>query len=235
MAYLFEPHCHTGEFGWCARVPAAELVADYEAAGYDGVIITNHYFDRGFAEMHGSSWPGLVDIYLAGYDAACRAVSRPDFQVLLGLELRFHDHMNDFLVYGVDRDFLIEYPELYRMTVSSFRPFADRHGLCFIQAHPYREGNEPVPTRYLHGLEVYNGNPRHDNGNEHAAASARRHGLLEVASSDYHRREDLGYGGIYFSERPGSSRGLGRQMLDGLISGLYIADRDERERLAAIA
>ena len=234
MAYLYESHCHTGEFGWCAKVPAAELVADYEAAGYDGVIITNHYFDRGFAAMPGNSWPELIDIYLAGYDAACRAVSRPDFQVLLGLELRFHDHMNDFLVYGVDRDFLLAHPELYRMTVSSFRPFADRHGLCFIQAHPYREGNEPVPARHLHGLEVYNGNPRHDNGNELAAASARRHGSSKRPPATITARR-ISLRRHLFLGTPEGNRELGRQILDGLISGLYIADRDDRRRLAAIA
>jgi predicted metal-dependent phosphoesterase TrpH len=49
----------------------------------------------------------------------------------------------------------------------------------------------------MHGAEVFNGNPRHENNNTQAAAFARRHGLRQSAGSDFHQYEDVGRGGLY--------------------------------------
>ena len=41
---LFELHAHTSECDIAAHATAAELVRLYHAAGYDGMVITDHYF-----------------------------------------------------------------------------------------------------------------------------------------------------------------------------------------------
>lgn len=38
-----EMHVHTSEGSPCARVEAKNIVKAYSEAGYDAVIITNHY------------------------------------------------------------------------------------------------------------------------------------------------------------------------------------------------
>ena len=218
--WRYEMHSHTGEFGWCAHVPAATLVRDYAAAGYDGVVITNHYFERGFDAMEAGDWPGLVAEYLIGYEAARRAAEGTGLDVLLGLEIRFTEAFDDYLIFGVDEAFLLAHPRLYTMGLEAFRRLADAERLFVAQAHPFRKGCRVADARLLDGLEVYNGNPRHDNGNDEAAAYARRHGLIGIAGSDYHQLQDLGTGATILGRRPEDSRSLGRLLLDGGVVGL---------------
>lgn len=40
----FEMHVHTAECDMVAQVGAAEIVKLYHDAGYDGMVITDHYF-----------------------------------------------------------------------------------------------------------------------------------------------------------------------------------------------
>ncbi len=206
--YAYELHLHTGEFGWCAKVPAATIVATYEALGYAGIVVTNHYFDHGFEHMPETTWAGKIDNYLRGYEAARAAVSREDFDVLLGLEIRFSENLNDYLVYGVNKEQLIAYPELYKYSPEDFRLLADELGWVFIQAHPYRKGCEVIAADSLHGVEVYNMNPRHDSRNDLALNFAKENNLLATAGSDYHQIGDEARAAVSFTERIRSSSEL---------------------------
>ena len=53
-----------------------------------------------------------------------------------------------------------------------------------------------IPPELIDGIEVFNGNPRHDSRNETAKHWAERFGLLSTSGSDFHWREDLARGGI---------------------------------------
>lgn len=203
--YAYEMHLHTGEFGWCAKVPAATIVKAYREAGYRGIVTTNHYFNHGFDAMPETTWSGKIDNYLRGTEAALLAVRQtakdPDqpFDVLLGLELRFEENANDYLIYGVTEEQLIEYPRLYKMNPKSFKKLADELGWFVVQAHPYRKGCEVQPAEYLHGIEVRNENPRHDSRNELALKFANQYELARTAGSDYHQKEDIARAAMVFS------------------------------------
>ena len=73
-------------------------------------------------------------------------------------------------------------------------------GLVF-QAHPYRY-SEPVQPTWLDGVEVMNGNPRHNSQNKRAAAFALEHDLLALSGSDTHQGEDVARGGIQVPDLP---------------------------------
>ncbi len=198
--HAYEMHLHTGEFGWCAKVPAATIVATYEEIGYTGLVVTNHYFEDGFEAMPESSWAGKVDHYLRGYEAARRAVSKDDFHVLPGMEIRFNESWNDYLVYGVNREQLIQYPELYKYSPEKFRLLADELGWIFVQAHPFRKNMKVISPALLHGVETFNMNPRHDSRNDLAFSFAKENHLLGTAGSDYHQIGDEAQAAMSFSE-----------------------------------
>ncbi len=221
--YPYELHLHTGEFGWCAHVPAATIVRNYEALGYAGIVVTNHYFEGGFAAMPETSWAEKIENYLRGYEAAVAAVSRDDFDVLLGIELRFTEHFNDYLVYGMTPEQLIQYPKLYEFTPSEFRKLADSLGWAFVQAHPFRRGCEAIPAEYLHGMEVKNMNPRHDSHNDAALAYAVEHGLAQTCGSDYHQLGDEAKAAMCFTERLRTSIDLAK---------LILADYEDKRKAA---
>ena len=67
------------------------------------------------------------------------------------------------------------------------------------QSHPCRSGMKPCPAAYLDGVEVMNGNPRHNSHNEDAASFCRTNGLVGLSGSDFHEWEDLAIGGLDFA------------------------------------
>lgn len=207
--YIYEMHCHTGEFGWCAKVPAETLVRDYAEAAYQGICISNHYFGPGFDAMQERSWTKKMDRYLSGYHTARSAAKAYDMDILLALELRFDSvRFNDFLVYGMDEDLLYTYPKLYAYTPKEFKLFCEKHGLMIFQAHPFRSPCHPMEPQLLDGLEVNNANPRHDSKNALSLAMQKETGLLAIGGSDYHQLEDLALSGCIFKERICSSDAL---------------------------
>ena len=79
--------------------------------------------------------------------------------VILGLEIRFIDGPEDYLIYGVNEEFLIENPELYNLNLMEFRNMVKDKGMLIYQAHPFRPGLVVQEPKLLDGIEVYNGNP----------------------------------------------------------------------------
>ena len=94
--------------------------------------------------------------------------------MLLGAELRFPENDNDYLVYGIDENWLRSNPYICCMSAQEF--FDKYHNqVLIIHAHPFRKGSAPVQETAVHGAEIINGNPRHENNNDLALALCRRH------------------------------------------------------------
>ena len=74
--------------------------------------------------------------------------------------------------------------------------------VLIIHAHPYRDGNTTVFEDAIHGSEIINGNPRHENGNEKALEMCRRPPeFYRLAGSDIHQAGDEATGGFCLPER----------------------------------
>lgn len=222
MSFLFESHFHTPVTSHCAAIPAGESIPKYIEKGYSGVFVTDHYYKEWFYEdcVDGFSWEQKIDKWLLGYYSAKKAVEGTGFKVILGMELRFTDNLNDHLVFGIDEDFLKTYPELYNLTPAEFREFADEHGLFFAQAHPFRSMCSPRDPKVLHGVEVFNGNGRHNSNNDTADEFAEKNHLVKLSGSDFHEWEDLAIGGIYLDRIPADSKELAAMLLNGETKGL---------------
>jgi len=202
--FKFEPHTHTAESSACSILPARELVEGYHAAGFNGIAITDHLY-KYLVTSHKNQWGLCIDYLLRGYKEAKKWGDELGIAVILGMEIRFTDCPNDYLVYGFDENFLRETPNLCSLGLKKFfRRF--RKELLIIHAHPYRYGNEAVYTEYIHGIEVYNGNPRHSNYNKKARALyAAQPKLCPINASDVHEPEDIGGGWIEFYKPVGDS------------------------------
>ena len=198
MGYVFELHFHTSEVSACGNVPAADGVRAYAEKGYAGVVVTDHFYRGYFDSLPDTlSWPEKVDRFLTGYRTAEREGKACGIRVLPGMELRFDGSANDYLVYGMTEELLRETVAPYEWTEERFSAFAREHGLLFAQAHPFRPG-----LALLDGVEIYNGNRRHNSHNDLAAAFAEENGLLPLAGSDFHEWEDLQYAGAEFERLP---------------------------------
>ena len=195
-----ELHCHTSEVSPCAYASAEQVVDAYLAAGYTTLVITDHLVDS-ILDFAGEAWRQKIDHFLSGYRHA-RDCADGRLNVLLGCELRFTGDPNDYLVFGMDEDFLYTHPELYKSSLARFRPFAIEHGMLIVQAHPFRNGMKITNPRYLDGIEVFNSTPIaiHNSRNDFANRWAMANGLIRTAGSDYHGGKYPINGGILTDE-----------------------------------
>lgn len=197
MEYRYETHLHTDEVSYCGCVPAAEAVRAYHEQGYTGIVVTDHYYGGLLRDFGGDeSWENAVERWLKGYRLAKQAGDACGLKVLLGMELRFEGYPEDYLVYGINREFLLAHPHLYDMTPASFSALARENGLYFGQAHPYRPGLNRCDPVLLDGVEGFNGNKRHNSHNALAQAFAAEHRLVVTSGADFHEWEDLARGGM---------------------------------------
>lgn len=199
--YKYETHFHTDETSPCGKVKAQEAVRIYNNSGYTGIVVTDHYFD-GFFEMHPfSSWDKKIDLYLAGYKIAFTEGKKLGMDVFLGMEIRFSENANDYLVFGFDESFLRKYKRLYKLGLKAFRELTADKGIIVIQAHPYRPDMIPAPPKLIDGVEIYNGNPRQNSANHLALQYALDNDLKMLSGSDFHQKQDAARGGIIVNER----------------------------------
>ena len=196
MKYIYETHFHTSDVSTCANISAAEAVELYKKAGYSGVVVTDHFSEECFEnKYHGETWTEKIDYFLSGYRNA-KKLADETFSVMLGIELRFPDSDNDYLVYGLDEQFLYDHEEIIKMSAKQFKKLAEKNDITVIQAHPFRINSHITNPRYIDGIEIYNGNRRHDSSNNIAEIWAKKHGFLQTAGSDFHEYEDLARSGM---------------------------------------
>lgn len=196
LTYKYDVHVHTSEVSLCGRISAREVVNLYKKAGYDGIVITDHYHEYFFRKYCSCSWEEKIEYFLEGYRIAREEGKKAGLNVLLGIELRFVNSNNDYLVYGVNEEFLKSTPGLHTLNLREFRELTRHHSILIYQAHPFRPGQTVENAGLLDGIEVYNGNPRHDSRNHLAYSFALENGLMMISGSDFHQTEDLARGGI---------------------------------------
>jgi predicted metal-dependent phosphoesterase TrpH len=198
MQYKTELHCHSSEVSPCADLTVAEVTERYIAAGYTTLVLTNHYCDY-VMDNAGKTWSEKIEHYLSAYHAM-KEYAGDRLQILLGCELRFVENHNDYLIFGLTEEFLIEHPNLHEMTLKTFSALSRESGLLLFWAHPFRNRMTTVPPKYLDGIEVFNAHTGHDSRNHLANAYAETYGLLKSSGSDFHHPHSVEGGGILTDE-----------------------------------
>ena len=203
--YKYELHAHTSECDRDAHLSARELVHLYKNAGYDGMVITDHYIERFYTlwfpeEVAGLTHEQQVHRWLKGFRTAREEGEKVGFTVLPGAEVRFDGYPNDYLLYGLHEEFFCTVPRLNELKNIGELLALMPEGVCVVQAHPYREGMAVDDPRGLFGLEVYNGGTD-DFRNGLARLTAEHYGLAMTSGSDIHDRSRLAKGGIMTERR----------------------------------
>lgn len=185
-------HVHTSEISNCGRLTCSEVVRLYSQAGYDAIVITNHFSRQEFSTFTGK---GGTDFHKSYFDTIRLAEAegkKHGLLVLGGMELRFDDSSNDYLVFGMTEELCRDMEKIFSMRPADFSLFAQEHGLLFYQAHPFRNGMKVVDPKLLFGIEICNTHPRHDSRNDIAAAWAEKYSLHQIGGSDCHQIQDVG-------------------------------------------
>lgn len=222
--YKLDLHVHTSETSPCGKIAARELVRLYKEAGYDGIVITDHFSPEYLAFIGPLGWRETVDRFFLGYQEAAAKGREIGLAVIPGLELKFCGDVNDYLVYGADRDFLAATSDLLHLGLERLHRLTREKGFLIFQAHPFRPEVRAADPRLLDGVEVYNGNARHSSSNHLAYQFARDNGLRMSSGSDCHQLPDLARGGIILAEEVRTAAQLAEALRDGRIEGLIRAE-----------
>lgn len=191
--YRIELHAHTSPVSPCAECLPEEVVEAYHRKGYDAIVITNHY---GKFRMKDESRKEAVDRYLDDYNRAKAKGDECGINVILGVEYRFDGSNNDFLIYGADREvveILYDYKDL---AIHEFKKEVSLPKSVMVQAHPFRDGNDPCDPSFIDGIETFNMHPWHNARVSFSIRHAYDNNLgIMIPGSDYHHKTE-GYEGV---------------------------------------
>ena len=232
MPMKIEMHTHTSQTSPCAHISAAEAVQLYKKAGYDGMVITDHYNKWVFDQNNLTTHEEITEYFLEGYRQAKKAAG-DDILILFGAEINLTESPNDYLLYGASEDFFYKNPMLHTKSLPELYELCHKNNILLIQAHPNRAYCAPASSEFLDGAEVFNGNPRHNSNNPKTFKWAKEDNLIMTSGSDFHETEDVAKGGIHIEETISDIHGLTNILKSGtykliINGGIYALEESNK-------
>ncbi len=238
MPYLYETHVHCSQCSACAVSTSRELVQAYHAAGFAGLVLTDHFVHGNTAVSRALPWEERMSCYYNAYLEAKAEGERLDFDVIFGIEHAYGDG-KEMLIYGIELDFLLANPDIPWLSIDELAGRVHAIGGLVIQAHPYRDRfyiDMSVEPRcdIADGIEVCNaGNFPQEN--VQALALARKTGLLMTCGGDVHASVSptLGAAGVALRQRVHDSREFAAALKGGgygyVVGGRLLREIEESD------
>lgn len=190
--YRTELHCHTLPVSSCSKVYADALVEAYKELGADTVVLTNHFTPEYIA---GRTKAETIREYTECFHDLKKCAQKNGMTAVFGVEIRFSENNNDYLIYGIQEENLEDIYEFVNKGIECFyREFKDNRNLI-LQAHPFRNGMVLADLKSIDGIETFNMHPNHNSRVGLAVSYAREHNLLVSGGTDFH---ELGHQGCCF-------------------------------------
>lgn len=162
MEYKYETHLHTSGASLCGAASGAELVKLYRELGYQGLVVTNHFFNGNCGVARELPWEEKVKEYYRSYELTKEAGDRVGLDVFFGIEWAYQG--DEFLLYGVTKEWLFSYPDMLRWSHRQLFEEINKIGGLMIQAHPFRDRGYitriNLYPELVHGVEVTNSGNR---------------------------------------------------------------------------
>ena len=181
--FTTELHAHSFPVSACASLRANEVVEAYVSKNVNSLVITNHlnplWIDGSPKER--------AEEYLSDYRIA-REAAKNDINVILGVEIRFPENDNDYLVYGACEEDIEHFISLIPYGIESFYKEVKRDNNLILQAHPFRKGMVLAPLSSIDGIESMNMHPSHDGRPAIAFRYAKENRLIVSGGSDFHHK-----------------------------------------------
>ena len=183
--YKCDMHVHTSPVSKCGDFSPNEVVDKYADLGFNSIVITNHFSKSVLGNF--TDKDAFLKYYLNDYLQAKTQGEKKGVNVLLGLEMRFPENNNDYLVYGIDeKDVWRAYDYIFTGYEKFYKEFKNDKNLI-IQAHPYRNSCSLQRLDMIDGIEVFNMHPGHNSKVALAAKLAKENpGLLTTGGTDFH-------------------------------------------------
>ena len=212
--YKYQMHTHTTPCSLCGRLTPEDLCAALLENGYQGAVLTNHFYhgNSGIDRSESTSWQDFVRAYEKSYLDCKREAEKYDLDIIFSIEESVVPGL-EILCYGVTPQILYDNPQLRRGECDEWIRVMRENGVVIIQAHPFREAfyiPNPghLPLEKIDGFEIFNrGNDKEYNDKARALAKENPH-LLTTSSADTHTKDTVGVGGIITNKRIRNERDL---------------------------
>ena len=180
--YKTELHAHTSPVSACSDIEAKKLVEIYKENGYDSLAVTNQFT----VQLQGESPEEKIKWFLQDYYNCYEEGVRVGLNIIFGAELRFTENNNDYMMFGISPEDLIDIYNLLPYGIDNFYKEYKNEKNIIIQAHPFRDGMKSVSYESLDGVEVFNMHPGHNSRIGLAAKYASENHLIATCGSDFH-------------------------------------------------
>jgi hypothetical protein len=228
MSCLYETHLHTCRGSSCGISEGHEYIEKYLDRGYTGIIVTDHFFNGNTPINRNLPWKEWVKRFCRGYEDAREEGEKRGLDVFFGWEETFNG--DDYLIYGLDKEWLLEHPEAARWTRQEQYETVRRYGGCVVHAHPFRQhyyiNRIYLAPAWIDAVEAANGGNHEQSYDALAMRYAERLGLPVSAGSDIHDiaqfKADAVFG-VYLEERISSIAGYVAALRKNRVAGLKIS------------
>jgi hypothetical protein len=221
MAYLYETHLHTYRGSGCASARGKDYIKYYVDSGYTGIFVTEHFFRGNCAVDRNLPWKEWVKEFCRGFEEAREEGARRGLDVFFGWEETHKG--DDYLIYGLDKDWLLEHPEARSWTRKAQYEAVRAAGGCVIHAHPFRQHyyirKICLAPEFIDGVEAANAGNHEQFYDVLALRYAFKLGLPITAGSDIHHLEQAEEGklyGVYLDKKLEGAAGFAALIRKGL-------------------
>lgn len=205
--YKYDLHVHTSPVSKCGDFSPCEVVDKYIKRGFDGIVITNHFSLNSAPENIAQK--DFLEFYLRDYREAKECGEKRGLKVFPGIEIKFPENYNEYLVYGLNED---DISCAYGYLSGDYKTFYNefkRDDILIIQAHPFRKNCILQDVNILDGIEAYNLHPGHNPAMGFAAKIAYDNPhLLITGGTDFHHEGHEGMCAMCTREKLTDSRSL---------------------------
>ena len=205
---LIDLHAHSSGISLCCRIDARDVLIIAKEMGIDGVVLTNHYPKYYVGDGNANAF---AKKYVEEFHYAKRLGDELNVKVFFGIEVSAELYPNvHLLIYGVDEDFPVKYPDMYDYTQEKLYNVVHENGGILVQAHPFRNGTTVLDVNYLDGVEI-NCHPLYGTScSDELIKIAAEHGLILTCGGDYHADTYRPICGTYIDDGIDSGVGIGR-------------------------
>ena len=203
---LIDLHAHSA-LSRCCKIDGIESLKVAKEFGIDGFVLTNHY-DKAY--LINDDKIEYANRYINEYYYVKSGADKLGMKCYFGVEITLSKH-NDvhMLLYGVEPDWLLEYPDLYYYDIKDLYELAHKYNAILVQAHPLRKNiNVLLDTNYLDGIELNSHTIKEGPHTNEILEIAKTNNLLVTSGGDFHNDSPRPKCGVYLPDNIETTKGI---------------------------
>ena len=224
---LIDFHAHSSGISRCCKIDGENMLLVAKSKGIDGVVLTNHY-DKNYVTIDAAE---LAKRYIKEFLLVKSYEVKYNIKVFFGIEVTLARHNNaHMLIYGVDCNFLLKYPDIFYYEQKELYKLVKEHGGILVQAHPLRGGkNVLLDFDYLDGVEI-NCHPLYDGSHiKFLSKIAKENNFILTCGGDFHNDTHRAKCGVYLDDSLTEMEDIVLYLTTSKVIKMFIQEPDSME------